>query len=88
MNRRSLLPVLAGAALAATAATASASETNALMDLLSSSVKEKKGVTLYVKGQQIVMLVTKLTQEFAEGRNQQQSRIVVRIDQIDAVTMS
>jgi len=86
MNRRNLIPALA--AFAGAAATASAAEGNAMMDLLAASAKEKKGVTVYVKGQQIGMLVTNVGLEFVEGRSQAQSRIVVRITAIDAVTMA
>ena len=86
MNRRNLIPALA--AFAGAAATASAAEGNAMLDLLAASAKEKKGVTVYVKGQQIGMLVTNLGLEFVEGRSQAQSRIVVRITAIDAVTMA
>jgi hypothetical protein len=86
MNRRNLFPMIAG--LAAATATASAAETNPLMDILSASMKDKKGVTLYVKGQQIGMLVTALDQEFVQGRSQEKSKIVVRISAIDAAALS
>lgn len=89
MNRRQLLPALAaGAVYAATAATASAAESDAMRDLLTTSAKEKKGVVLYVKGSQIPMLVTHIDLAYVEGRNQEKSRIVVRIDQIDAAAMA
>lgn len=86
MNRRNLIPALA--AFAGAAATASAQTSNPLMDLLAASAKEKKGVNVYVNGQQIGMLVTNLGLEFVEGRSQAQSRIVVRLTAIDAVTMA
>jgi hypothetical protein len=86
MNRRNLIPVLA--AFAGAAATATAAEGNPMMDLLAASAKEKKGVTVYVKGQQIGMLVTQLGLDFVEGRSQAQSRIIVRLTAIDAVTMA
>lgn len=86
MNRRNLFPLFA--AFAGAAATASAAETNPMMDLLAASAKEKKGVMIYVNGQQIGCLVTHLGMEFVEGRSQAQSRIVVRISAIDAVTMA
>lgn len=86
MNRRNLIPMIAAFAGAAT--TASAAEGNAMMDLLAASAKEKKGVMVYVNGQQIGMLVTQIGLEFVEGRSQAQSRIVVRLTAIDAVTMA
>ncbi|HEU0122066.1 MAG TPA: hypothetical protein VFQ91_16155 [Bryobacteraceae bacterium] len=88
MNRRNLFPALAGFAAAATASTASAAENNPLMDLLAASMKEKKGVSVYVNGQQIGMLVTGIGLEFVEGRSQAQSKIVIRLTSIDAVTMA
>lgn len=86
MNRRNLIPALA--AFAGVAMTASAAEANPMMDMLNASMKEKKGVNLYVKGQQIGMLVTHVGLEFVEGRSQAQSKIVVRLTAIDAATMA
>jgi hypothetical protein len=86
MNRRNLIPALA--AFAGAAATATAAEGNPLMDLLAASAREKKGVNVYVHGQQIGMLVTHIGLEFVEGRSQAQSKIVVRLSAIDAVTMA
>jgi len=86
MNRRNLIPVLA--AFAGAAATATAATTNPLMDLLNASMKEKKGVNVYVKGQQIALVVTMVGLEFVEGRNREQSKIVIRLAAIDAVTMA
>ena len=45
-------------------------------------------VNVYIKGQQIGLLVTNLGDKFVEGRSQAQSRIVVKIDSIDAATMA
>jgi hypothetical protein len=58
------------------------------MDLLNASMKEKKGVNVYVKGQQIALVVTVVGQDFIEGRNREQSKIVIRLAAIDAVTMA
>lgn len=86
MNRRNLLPALA--LFAGAAATVRAADGNPLLDLLAASAKEKKGVTLYVHGQQISLVVTSVGLEFVEGRNQAQSRIVVRITEISAAAMA
>lgn len=86
MNRRTMIPALV--AFAGAAATAQAAESNPLLDLLAASMKEKKGVNVYVRGQQIGMLVTHIGLEFVEGRSQAQSRIVVRLTAIDAATMA
>lgn len=86
MNRRNLIPVLA--AFAGAAATATAAPANPLMALLEASMKEKKGVNVYVKGQQIALVVTTVGLEFVEGRNREQSKIVIRLTAIDAATMA
>lgn len=86
MNRRNLIPVLA--AFAGAASTVSAAAANPMLDVLAASQKEKKGVNVYVHGQQIGMLVTAIGAEFVEGRSQAQSKIVIRISSIDAVTMA
>ena len=56
--------------------------------ILEASQAEKKGVMLYIKGQTLPGLVTKLTAETVEMRSQQYSRIVVKLDSIDAVALS
>ncbi|MBL8241714.1 MAG: hypothetical protein JNM66_30090 [Bryobacterales bacterium] len=86
MTRRNLIPSLA--AMAGAAATASAAEGNPLMDLLGASAREKRGVNVYVNGQQIGMVVTQIGLEFVEGRSQAQSKIVIRLTAIDAATMA
>ena len=58
-------------------------------ELFELSLKEKKGLLLYVNGQTIPAVVTRMIGDDAvEVRNQQVSRAIVRIDRIDAVTMS
>ena len=58
-------------------------------DLFESSMKEKKGLTFYLKGQTIAGIVTKiLSQHAIEVRNQTHSRIVIRIDCIDAIALN
>ena len=56
--------------------------------ILEASQNEKKGLTLYVKGQAIPGLVLKIDAETVEMRSREYSRIVVRIDSIDAAAMS
>jgi hypothetical protein len=63
-------------------------DTNTMKEMLESSQNEKKSVTLYMKGQNIGGLVTKLSGEFVELRNREFSKILVRIDAIDAAAMS
>ena len=56
--------------------------------ILEASQNEKKGVNLYVKGQTIAGVVVKLTADTVEMRSREFSRIVVRLDAIDAAAMA
>lgn len=58
-------------------------------ELIQQSLKEKKGLTFYIKGQTIGGVVTKVSGPGAiEVRNQTYSRIVIRLDEVDAVAMN
>ncbi len=59
-----------------------------MREILEASQNDKKSVTLYLKGQSLGGLVTKLTNDTVELRNREFSRIVVRIDAIDAIAMN
>ncbi len=59
-----------------------------ILSLLHASMESKKGVTLNVRGQNMAMVVTSVGDHFVEGRNQQMSRIVVRLASIDAASMA
>lgn len=88
-TRRNACRLLAVAAAAATVSgTLSAKETNMLRSLLEASQNEKKGINLYVKGQAIPGIVVKIDESVVELRSREFSRIVVRIDSIDAAAMS
>ena len=56
--------------------------------ILEASQNEKKGVTLYVKGHQIGGVVVKLSADTVEMRSREYSRIVVRVDAIDAAALA
>ena len=58
-----------------------------MKELLEASQNEKKGITLYMKGQSIGGVVTKIG-EMVELRNREFSRIVVRMDAIDGAAMN
>ena len=59
----------------------------AFQELFDYSLKEKKGLTFFVQGQTIPGVVTKILSEDAiEVRNQTSSRIIIRLDRIDAVS--
>ena len=60
--------------------------TQAFQELFDYSQKEKKGLTFYVQGQTIPGVVTKMIGDDAvEVRNQTSTRIIIRLDRIDAV---
>jgi hypothetical protein len=60
-----------------------------LEELLTLSRDQKKGVLLFVQGQSIAGLVTKIGDDgMVEMRSQQYSRIVVRMDRIDGAALS
>lgn len=56
--------------------------------ILEASQNEKKGVTLWVKGQSIPGVVVKIDAETVEMRSREYSRIVVRLDSLDAAAMA
>ncbi|MBS1786355.1 MAG: hypothetical protein JST85_01455 [Acidobacteria bacterium] len=72
--------------------TASAQKGNPMMyfhELVEQSQKEKKGLTFYIKGQTIAGVVVKVMEPNAvEVRNQTFSKIVIRLDHVDAVAIN
>jgi hypothetical protein len=62
-------------------------ESGFMRELLEGIQHENKSVTLYVKGQSIGGGVVKVTGDTVELRSREFSRIVVRIDAIDAVAV-
>ncbi len=88
MTRR-LIPFTLATAFIATQANAQPSASGDwIMALLRSSMETKKGVTLHVKGQAISIVVTAIGDHFVEGRNQQYSKLVVRLAAIDAAAIA
>ena len=59
-----------------------------MKEFLEASQNEKKGITLYVRGQSIGGLVVKIAGDFVELRSREFSRIVVRLDSIDGAAMA
>jgi hypothetical protein len=74
-------------ALAAAGATAVAADVpKGIEQALVAAQQDKRGITLYVGGQTIGGAVTKVEPgQWVELKNQTMSRIVVRIDRIDAI---
>ncbi|HVZ44517.1 MAG TPA: hypothetical protein VHA82_11965 [Ramlibacter sp.] len=79
------IPVALGAIVLAFASVAHAAAPDVFNDLLESSMKDKKGVMVYVKGQAIGGRVTRITAEAIEMTGREYARIVIRRDAIDAV---
>ena len=74
-----LLTLAAGAAFAADAQ-------QAIEQALAAAQQDKRGITLFVNGQTVGGAVTRIEPGlWVELRNQQASRIVVRLDRIDGV---
>jgi hypothetical protein len=63
-------------------------EPDSMRELLETSLNEKKGVMLYVKGHTIGGAVVKVGGDTVELRSREYSRIVVRLDAIDAAAMT
>lgn len=59
-----------------------------MRELFEASQNDKKGLMLYVKGQSIAGVVVKVGGDTLELRSREYTRIVVKIDAIDAVAMS
>ena len=86
MTRRTNLTILAAAL--ASAAPLTAKENDSMKELLETSQNDKKGVMVYVKGQSIGGVVLKISGDIVEMRSREYSRIVVKLEAIDAVAMA
>jgi vacuolar-type H+-ATPase subunit E/Vma4 len=86
MTRRTHLTLLA--ATVAGCAAAAEKDRSMFQQILEASQTDKKGVQLYVKGQTIGGMVVKINADSVELRNREFSRIVVRLDSIDAAAMA
>lgn len=57
-------------------------------ELIELSYKEKRGLTIFVKGQTIAGIVTQIIGlEAIEVRNQTFSKIIIRLDAVDAMAI-
>lgn len=81
-----LLSTIVATGSAGAADSASTSEKDPLRASLLESKEKCKGVTIYANGATISMVVTAVDERYAIGRNQQTTRIVVRLDRIDGVS--
>ena len=74
---------------AASAQSVSAGVLQAYKSMLETSMKEKRGLMFYVRGQQIGGGVVRMIGDDAvEVRNQTYGRIVIRLDQVEAIAAS
>src|SRR5690349_14683685 len=87
MTRRTHLALLTAAATSV-GSPVFGKDNTVLQEILEASQKDKKGVNLYVKGQAVPGVVTKIDSEFVELRSREYSRIVVRLASIDAAALS
>ena len=57
------------------------------LELIEQSQREKKGLTFYVNGQIVIGIVTQILADATavELRNQSESRVVLRLERVDAV---
>jgi hypothetical protein len=95
MNRISTaLLVLAMTSLIAAPASFAQTPANALApaaveEIFNQSLNQKKGMTIYIDGQVINgVFVKRLDANTIEVRNQTYSRIIIRVDRIDAIALS
>lgn len=59
-----------------------------LRAVLDESKEKNRGVTIYVNGASIPVLVVAVESGYVIGRSRESSRIVIRLDRIDAVVPS
>ena len=75
----------AAALLALCLAAPAGAATEPFAELLDASLKDRKGVVVYVKGQAVAGRVTRLTADAVELTSREFTRIVIRRDAIDGV---
>ena len=72
-----------------TAQAAQAGAFPAYQQLLELSEKEKKSLTFYVEGQTIAGIVVKMSgNEAVEVRNQSHSRLIIRLESVNAIGLN
>jgi hypothetical protein len=89
LNRRTSIKLfVAGAAAMPLAKPVLGKDSSMFRSILEASQNDKKGLMLYVKGQAIPGLVVKIDADTVELRSREYSRIVVKIESIDAAAMA
>ena len=81
--------ILCGALASAARAEVPANVLQAYQELFAQSQRERRGLMFIIKGQTIGGAVVRVIgNDAVEVRNQQYSRIIIRLDSIDAVSMN
>lgn len=84
--RTPLYLLVASALTLATGAAVAADATHGLEQSLAAAQQDKRGITVYVAGQAIGGAVTRIEPgQWVELKNQTASKIIVRLDRIDAI---
>jgi hypothetical protein len=86
MTRRTHIGAMAAALAAGPALMGK--EDDAMREILEASLNEKKGVVLFVKGQSVPGVVTKILADTVELRSREYSRILMRLESIDGAAMA
>jgi hypothetical protein len=86
MTRRTNITLLATAMAAGSCVFGK--DNNTMREIFETSQKDKKGLMLYVKGQTIGGVVVNIAGDSVELRSREYSRIMVKMDAIDAVAMA
>ncbi|MFZ6758561.1 hypothetical protein ACO0K9_15265 [Undibacterium sp. Ji50W] len=81
-----LITSIVAAGSASAADTTAATEKDPVRSTLLESKEKNKGVTVHTNGNNIAMVVTGLDDKYVIGRNQQASRIIIRLDRIDGIS--
>ncbi len=87
MTRRTQIQALAAGVLTASAAPAIEGKGPMIQQMLEFSLNEKRGITIFLAGQTIGGGVVKLSADAVELRSKEYTRIIVRIDAIQAIAL-
>jgi hypothetical protein len=85
MNRARFTSLSATALLAIMIAAPAWAASDPFVELLEASLKDRKGVVVYLKGQSVSGRVTRLTADAVELTSREYTRIILRRDAIDGV---
>ena len=83
-----IAPALGAGLLLPLRSTSQETQMNPFGELFEISRAEKKGLTFYIGGQTVPGIVTKVNPDTVEVRNQSHSRVVIRLDRVDAVALA